>query len=201
VEPPDPLDALQTERRRHERVEASLREQLRVMVAETAEFMGRLEGYEMRRAELEKELSWERLLHRETRRTLAQAEREVDDAQHRAADMRRRVEERDELLGLVRASVDDGSTRLGDLEERLMELREASEADAPPAGANGHEPALSARQAAVLDRVRGEAEAGLERLSDLEERVIELRAAILSAAAVETTRTEPPRRRRRFLRS
>lgn len=196
------LEALETERRRHERVEAGLREQLRVMVSETAEFMGRLEGYELRRAELEKELSWERLLHRETRRHLAQAERDADDAQHRAVDMRRRVEERDELLAMVRESVEDGSGRLGDLEERLVELREAGaevegEVDA---GSNGHSPSLSARQAAVLDRVRGEAEAGVERLQWVEERVVELRAAILSAAAAEQVHRDPPRRRRRFLR-
>ena len=194
-------EALRTERARAERTEASLREQLRIMVAETAEFMGRLEGYELRRAELEKELSWERLLHREARRTLAQVERDVDDAQHRAADMRRRVKERDELLGLVRASVEDGSTRLGDLEERLMELREAGEAADVPPGENGHEPAFSARQAAVLDRVRDEADRGLERLGEIEDRVVELRAAIIAAAASEAARPEPPRRRRRFLRA
>lgn len=142
VEPQAPEQSWAAERARAERTEASLREQLRILVSETAEFMGRLEGYELRRAELEKELSWERLLHKETRRKLDAAEAERDEAtvlrderaaarrqlaeaRERIVELERRLEQQDELLGNVRATVDRGSAQLAGLEERLLRLRDS----------------------------------------------------------------------------
>jgi chromosome segregation ATPase len=152
------------------------------MVTETAEFMGRLEGYELRRAELEKELSWERLLHKETRRQLEAAEQARDEAavsaedgaaarrqlataRERIEELERRLEQQDELLANVRASVDRGAARLAGLEERLVELRE-SERGAP----------LPERE--VLEQAWDTADRGTERLAALERRLTELRTEI-----------------------
>lgn len=179
-------EALRTERARAERTEASLREQLRIMVGETADFLGRLEGYELKRAELEKELSWERLLHKETRRMLAEAEQEVDElsarvdetatarrqlasARERIEELERQVEEQDRLLGHVRASVDRGSERLAGLEERLLALREAG-IDAPAAA--------PVAPPEVLERAWEQADRGSERLAALERRLTELRQLV-----------------------
>jgi hypothetical protein len=190
--------AFEAERVRHERVEAELREQLRVVVAETADFMGRLQGYEERRAELEKELSWERLLHKETRRLKDEAERERDDAlrrfgpvkadleraryeveasaraarqlveaRERIEELERRLERQEDLLRNARDVLDQGAGRLGELEARLLRLRDEA-VGLPPGGADDVEHALD------------EAERGTERLAHLERRIGELREGIAS---------------------
>jgi hypothetical protein len=87
---PDADDEL----RRAAAVEAGLREQLRETVAEAADFMRRLEGYEERREKLDAELGWERLLHKETRRAATAAEHQRDEAQ---ALLQRERAERDRL--------------------------------------------------------------------------------------------------------
>ena len=204
---------LERERARHERAEASLRAQLEALVGETAEFMGRLEGYELRRAELEKELSWERLLHRETRRTKEEAERERDEAREQLAALRernasfsRRLREQERLLGAARGVAEDGSSRLADLEDRILRLRNAAEripATAPDR--NGHEPALVAEpdQVEALQRALADAEAGAERLAELERRVGDLRSAVMARRRAATTPSPAPpgaRRRRLFAR-
>jgi hypothetical protein len=156
--------ALRVERARHERAEAGLREQLRVMVGETADFMGRLEGYEMRRAELEKELSWERLLHKETRRLQDEAERERDEAIERLGPV-------EEELARVRREVEAAARsqrRLVDARERIAELERQLEL-----------------QEGLLDTARTVAERGSSQLAALEERLVRLRdeADRLPAAA------------------
>lgn len=179
-------DALRTERARAERTEASLREQLRIMVGETAEFLSRLEGYELRRAELEKELSWERLLHKETRRMLVDAETERDsfesrvdetasarrqlaEARERVGELERALEERELLLGSVRASVERGVERLAAVEARLLTLRDrAARAPAPAVDASRD----------VLSRAWEQADRGTERLAALERRLVELRERV-----------------------
>ena len=189
---------LEEERARHERTEASLREQLRIMVSETADFMGRLEGYELRRAELEKELGWERLLHKETQRLRAEAEGERDAARRLVGELRAKVAHRNELLQAVRTGVDRGSARLADLEERLIALREvgqgisAQNGDVPP-------DASSRRRFEALARVRATAGGGIEQLSELEERLTKLRASIVETGTRRRVVAERPRRRR-FLR-
>ena len=222
--------ALQAERARHERAEASLREQLRVMVSETAEFMGRLEGYEMRRAELEKELSWERLLHKETRRLHDEAERERDeaierlgpveselarvrreveasaraqrrlaDARERIAELERQLERQETLLHSAREFADRGTSRLAELEQRLVDLREAAAA----APADSHAPAGPAvppEQQELIERALDEADRGTERLAYLERRVGELREGIVAQAAAEPQQSGALRARRRFRR-
>ena len=151
--------ALNTERARHERAEASLREQLRVMVSETADFMGRLEGYEMRRAELEKELSWERLLHKETQRLKEEAEGE-----------------RDEALG-----------RLGPVESELAGLRHeldaAGRASRQLVQAREWNTELERRleqQDALLHDAREMVDQGLKRLMEIEQRLVEIREQALA---------------------
>jgi hypothetical protein len=218
--------ALQTERARHERAEASLREQLRIMVTETADFMGRLEGYELRRAELEKELSWERLLHKETRRLKDAAELERDEAVARLAPV-------EEELGRIRHEVEasaraqrqlaDARERIAELErrlerqeellagartvvegggERLAELEQRlmrlRDAATGVTSENGHAPALAAspEQIEAVERAIEEADRGTERLAQLERRVGELREGIASRPA----RAPHSRGRRRFLR-
>jgi hypothetical protein len=183
-----PEEALRAERARAERTEASLREQLRIMVSETAEFLGRLEGYEQKRAELEKELSWERLLHKETRRVLAEAEQERDEvaaqvdraagtrrqlahARERIEELERQVSEQDELLGQARASVDRGSKRLAALEKQLLALREAR-------GVASGVPAVSGVPSEMLERARRQADRGTEQLAELERRLTELRELV-----------------------
>ncbi|HEX8648320.1 MAG TPA: hypothetical protein VF715_15615, partial [Thermoleophilaceae bacterium] len=220
--------ALQTERERHERTEASLRAQLQVMVTETADFMGRLEGYELRRAELEKELSWERLLHKETHRLKdtaelerdeavtrlapveeelgrvrrevegsARAQRQLADARERIAELERRLERQEELLGNARAVVEAGGDRLAELEERLLRLRDAATG---VTSTNGHGPALvaSPQQVEAVERAIEEADRGTERLAQLEQRVGELREGIATRPVAQ--RPPPARGRRRFLR-
>lgn len=222
--------ALLTERERHERSEASLREQLRVMVTETADFMGRLEGYELRRAELERELSWERLLHKESRRlkdaaelerdeavsrlepveeelgrirreveASARAQRQLADARERIAELERRLEAQEELLGNARAVVESGGDRLAELEERLVRLRDAATG---VTSENGHAPAVVASPAQVeaVERAIEEADRGTERLAQLERRVGELREGIATQPAAEPTTHRTVRGRRRFLR-
>jgi DNA repair exonuclease SbcCD ATPase subunit len=223
--------ALESERARHERAEASLRAQLQSMVAETADFMGRLEGYELRRAELEKELSWERLLHRETRKlkdtaelerdeaaarlapveeeltrirreveASARAQRQLVEARERIAELERRLEEQETLLGSARAVVESGGDRLAELEERLMRLRDAATG---VTSGNGHAPALvaSAGQVEAVERAIEEADRGSERLAQLERRVGELREGIASQPIVEQRPVQGTvRGRRRFLR-
>jgi hypothetical protein len=226
---------LRTERQRHERAEASLREQLRVMVSETAEFMGRLEGYEARRAELEKELSWERLLHKETRRLKDDAERERDEAmerlgpveaelhstrhevdagarasrrlveaRERIGELERRLDQQEDLLRNAREVLDRGTSRLVELEERLVKLRDEAEAAAVRETA-------TPEQAHAVEEALEEADRGTERLAYLERRIGELREGMEaepastpgSAPAViaRPRPTKPPRSgRRRFLR-
>ena len=147
---------IQIERGRHERAEASLREQLRVMVVETADFMGRLEGYELRRAELEKELSWERLLHKETQRLREAAEEERDEATAR-------LEPVEEELGRLRRELEASARaqrNLAEARERNAELERRLE-----------------RQEELLEGARAVVERGGVRLDDLEERLIRLRDA------------------------
>jgi hypothetical protein len=158
VPPPHPDEddfrAFEAERARHERVEAELREQLRVMVSETADFMGRLEGYEARRAELEKELSWERLLHKETRRLKDTAERERDDALRKLGPVRANLERaRHEVESGARAS-----RQLVEARERIEELERRLD-----------------RQEDLLRNAREVLEQGVDRLAELETRLIELR--------------------------
>ena len=224
--------ALVAERERHERTEASLREQLRVMVNETSEFMGRLEGYELRRAELEKELSWERLLHKETRRLkdsaelerdealgrlapvesevvrlrrelegTARSQRQLVEARERIAELERRLERQDDLLAGARAVVESGGRELADLEERLLELRDAAGWSHIPS-TNGHAPALvaSPEQADAVERAIEEADRGTERLAQLERRVGELREDIASRALDEQREPDLRGGRRRFKR-
>lgn len=146
--------ALNTERARHERAEASLREQLRVMVAETADFMGRLEGYEMRRAELEKELSWERLLHKETRRVKEETEAERDDALRRLGPVEAELTEARHELDLAGRA----SRQLVQARERNTELERRLE-----------------QQEALLRNAREVLDRGMARLIEIEERLVELR--------------------------
>ncbi len=146
--------ALSTERARHERAEASLREQLRVMVSETADFMGRLEGYEMRRAELEKELGWERLLHKETRRVKEEAEAERDQALKNLGPVEIKLAEaRRELDAAGRAS-----RQLVQARERNTELERRLE-----------------KQEALLRNAREVLDRGTKRLVEIEDRLVELR--------------------------
>ena len=198
--------ALEAERRRAERTEASLREQLRIMVNETADFMSRLEGYEVRRAELEKELSWERLLHKETRRGLAEAERARDDARERFEPVRRELERvRSDAPGAARAERElrAAQERIRELED-LVEERDgllASARDAVERGAERaaemerhvaelrEEPAIAEDDGVVgappelLERLRAEADRGIDRMADLEGKLMAMRTAIEVAEA------------------
>jgi uncharacterized coiled-coil protein SlyX len=185
-------DSPRAERERAARTEASLREQLRIMVNETAEFMGRLEGYELRRSELEKELSWERLLHRETRRMLERAERErdkvgarveetgaarrqLDAARERIDELEKQVEEQERLLGGLRTSVDRGLRQFDALEGRLLALRK----EAAASGERRSGPAMPAAFPELLDGIWIQADRGTERLAALERRLMELRAEVV----------------------
>ena len=188
--------ALEAERARHERVEAALREQLRVMVSETAEFMGRLEGYETRRAELEKELSWERLLHKETRRLKDEAERERDDALRGLAPVKADLERaRTEVEAGARASrrLVEARERVEELERRLEQQDEMLRGAREVLGAGATRLAeleerlvalreeiigLPPESAHELEQVLDDAERGTERLAHLERRMGELREEI-----------------------
>jgi chromosome segregation ATPase len=199
------------------------------MVSETADFMGRLEGYEMRRAELEKELSWERLLHKETRRLQDEAERERDDAIERlgpveaelarvrreveasARSQRRLVEARERIAELERqlerqeGLLDTARTVADRGIAQLTTLedrlvRMRDEAGRlPAAGSNGRAPVVAGPEQELIDRAFEEADRGTERLAWLERRVGELRDGIAAQAVAEPP-ARPRGRGRRFRR-
>jgi DNA repair exonuclease SbcCD ATPase subunit len=217
--------ALEVERARHDRAEASLRAQLETMVGETAEFMGRLEGYELRRAELEKELSWERLLHKETRRHHDAAELERDEAVARLAPVEEelaRIRREVEASARAQRQLADARERVAELErriegqeellnnarevvegggDRLAELEERllrlRDAATGVASQNGHAAPLvtSPEQVEAVERAIEQADRGSERLAQLERRVGELREGIATQPNPEQDPGEGGRRR------